>query len=498
MTSACKTARSGLPSATKRENLPATVPVAEEPLKIVQEDPGHKLPSQCKPDNRTNTAVVYNQEMLEPKTFDVHVTRTFKPQIQPVFNRVPVYRGPFLDALIARYLPDPSISTGVVGIALDMVRFRNGAMPITCSTWLLSTCHNSTTDGGEVLIEAMLSMAMGIVGVERNDTTLLRSAMRAYQKALSRVQKGLLEVLSGIGKGDANQEFLPMSCLACTLTELMANRSMENSSGHMDGIALLLEKYGIARLESSPILRLLFYEHRGIYVAYCLVDRRSCFYSKKKWLEFAMNDTYQHATSYYQMLLDIGYSIPELMEEYDSAGLASVDHLHQMLKRLRQFHHQVDQWKHNFEVTIRLPLVSVRETNSDHLFPNEIHFATMGVAVSLLYYYAFKIHLNRMTVDIADDLATWGEPVSAIQTEATKQCLEHAKRICRSLPYCFDKDKGSLGKLISMFPFDSAWQTFIRANNDPYQAADHSRDVDVCRSTAIRYRQNGIPLFNER
>ena len=482
----------------KEKACPPTVPVAEEPLKIVLEDPGRKSLSQCKSDKRTEAAVVCDQEMLEPRTFDALVKRTFKPQAQLVFDQGSVYKGPLLDALIARYLPDPSISTGVEGIALDMVRFRNGARPITCSTWLLSACHNSTTDGGDLLSEAMLSMAMGILGVERNDTNMLRSAMRAYQKALSRVQKGLLDVLSGSGKADASQEFLPMSCLACTLTELMANRSMENSSRHLDGIALLLEKYGIARLESSPILRLLFYEHRGIYVAYCLVGRRSCFYSKKQWLEFAMNDTYQHATSYYQMLLDIGYSIPELMEEYDSAGLASVDHLHQMLKRLRQFHHQIDQWKRNFEVTVRVPLVSVRETNSVDLFPNEIHFATMGVAISLLYYYAFKIHLNRMVIDIANDLATWGEPVPAIQLEATKQCLEYAKRICRSLPYCFDKDKGSLGKLISMFPFDSAWQTFIRANNDPYQATAHSREVDFCRSTALRYRQNGIPLFNER
>ena len=481
----------------KEKRCQHTIPAVEGLLKIFIEDPGRKLGSQSKTDSASDNAVVSNHRgMLGLKAFDAIVIQAFKPRIQYEFDQGPIYRGPFFDALIARYLPDPSISTGVQG-TLDMVRFGNGAMPITCSTWVLSACQNSTSHGGEMLSEAMLSMALGIVGAERNDINLLRNAMSAYQRALIRVQKGLFNILSGTGKPDASQEFLPLSCLACALTELMANRSMESTLRHLDGIGLLIEKCGVTSL-ASQVMRVLFYEHRGIYVALCFLDRRSCFYSKKEWMRAVLDDSDQHATSFYQMLLDVAYLIPELMEEYDSARLASIDHLYQMLQRLRQFHLLIDQWKRDFKVSVKVPLVIVKATHSEDLFSDEIHFATMGVATSLLYYYAFKIYINQMIVDIADDLAIQGESVSAIRSEATKQSLEYARRVCRSLAYCFDKDKGALGKLISIFPFDSAWQTFIRAGDDPEFDNDCSREVDFCRSMALRYQQMGITLYRQR
>jgi hypothetical protein len=481
----------------KEKNNQYTIPAAEKPLEIIIEEPDRKLYRQLKQDNSTDNIVVYNHhKMLERNTFGALMQKASKPCMQFELDQGPAYRGPFFDALIARYLPDPSISSGVDG-RLDMFRYRNGAMPITCSTWLLSACESSSTSGADVLSEAMLSMALGMVGAELNDINLLRSALRVYQRALIRVQKGLSLILSGSDSPDASQDFLPLSCMACTLTELLANRSIESASRHLDGIALLIEKCGIASLESSN-MRAMFYEHRAVYIALCFLDRRSCFYSQKEWMQVALNDNAKHATSYYQTLLDIAYLIPELMEEYDSAGLASIGHLHQMLQRLREFHDLLDHWKRNFEVTVNVPLVIVKESDSDDLFSNEIHFAAMGAATSLLYYYAFKIYLNQMIIDIVEDLAFQGEPVPGIRSQAKDQALEYARRICRSLPYCFGKDKGALGKLISMFPFDSAWQTFLRANDDPELETDYGREVDFCRSMARRYEKAGITLFRQR
>lgn len=68
-----------------------------------------------------------------------------------------------------------------------MIRYGREAVSITCSTWLLSACESSTTDGANVLSEAMLAMALGMVGAELNDTTLLRGALQAYQRALIHV-----------------------------------------------------------------------------------------------------------------------------------------------------------------------------------------------------------------------------------------------------------------------------------------------------------------------
>jgi len=76
--------------------------------------------------------------------------------------------------------------------------------------------------------------------------TILRYGMRAYQRALVRVQKGLLKITPGNRKLDLSEEYLPLSCMACALTELMANRLMESASWRLHDIGRLIEKCGIA------------------------------------------------------------------------------------------------------------------------------------------------------------------------------------------------------------------------------------------------------------
>jgi hypothetical protein len=171
--------------------------------------------------------------------------------------------------------------------------------------------------------------------------------------------------------------------MACALTELMANRSMESASRRLHDIGRLIEKCGIASLESRHT-HTLFYEHRSMHAALCFMDRRSCFYSKEQWIGFALTNTYQHATSYFQMLLFVAYLTSHLTEEYDSTMLTSVDRLYQMLLYLRQFVYQFNERKRSFECTAMAPLIMVKETYSDDLFRNGIHFATVGVATCLL------------------------------------------------------------------------------------------------------------------
>jgi hypothetical protein len=48
---------------------------------------------------------------------------------------------------------------------------------------------------------------------------------------------------------------------------------------------------------------------------------------RKEWMRAALSDSGQHATSAYQLLLDIAYLVPDLMEEYDPAY---IDHRYQI------------------------------------------------------------------------------------------------------------------------------------------------------------------------
>lgn len=103
-----------------------------------------------------------------------------------------------------------------------------------------------------------------------------------------------------------------------------------------------------------------------------------------------------------------------------------------------------------------------------------------------------------MIVAVAEDLALQGEPISTIGSDAKEKSLKYAETICRSLPYCFNEKKGTLGKLISMVPFDAAWHVFVIGKKDADLAGNYGREVDFYRSTVLRYQQMGIMLFRER
>jgi len=140
-----------------------------------------------------------------------------------------------------------------------------------------------------------------------------------------------------------------------------------------------------------------------------------------------------------------------------------------MLLHLRQFVYQFDKQKRSFECTAMVPLTVGK------LIPM-ISFATKSISQpwalrpARFTYLAFKIHLNQKVTDVAEDLALQSESASLTRSAVTDQALAYAKRICRPLPYCFNEETGVGGKLISISPFDSACQTFTRANNDPVLA----------------------------
>ncbi len=184
------------------------------------------------------------------------------------------------------------------------------------------------------------------------------------------------------------------------------------------------------------------------------------------------------------------------MEEYDSTPPASVQGLKKMMHCVHQFDILLDRWKTDIDTSVVVPIITVEHSGVDELYPKRIKFASIGVATAVTYYWAFKVYLKHMMVDISNDLSIYGESTESVGLEAINISLDYASRIFRSMAYCFRKNNGVLGKLVGLFPFDTAWQTIIRANN--MHAFDLSRELHFCQETADRFRQLGIPLFRDR
>lgn len=480
----------------QKEKLCQDLPIlAKRSITIIFEDPGRKQLSQSKANASTKSVRQSAKHDSTRTDNDEHALQRYKAQLPIPVDEGPAYRGSFLNALLDRYLSNALVPVGLEGM-LEMFRYGGRAMPVTCSRWVIVACTSATYEGAEVLSESMLCMALCIIGAERNDSSVLMTGLRTYQRALTRVQKEI----SAFHCGDAvdsevNPGFLPLSCLACALTELMANKSMKSFSNHLDGIAMIIQRSGPTSLDDLT-MRALFYEHRSIYIAFSFVDRRSFFYSKHCWIDFTWKAADKSASSYVQTLLDIAYLIPGLMEEYDSTLIASVESLQRMMKSARQFDLLLDHWKTVMETSIVVPVVTLTHTESEESFSDQITFASIGLATAMGYYWTVKIHLNHLLADIANKLLLHDVLVASVGVQASGVALDYARKISQAMEFWFAGDSGLLGKLVGLLPFDAMWHAFTRANEDP--GVDLTRELDFCQNTARRYRQMGFTLFKER
>jgi len=150
-------------------------------------------------------------------------------------------------------------------------------------------------------------------------------------------------------------------------------------------------------------------------------------------------------------------------------------------------------------------------SDSTEFYGEDLDYVNLGIASALIYYHAIKIHLNHLILDIAarfslasrahvtgqaadqsdDDLC-----LLLVIKKTFTQTLSHAKLICASIRYCFDQDKGILGKMIGMFPFDAAWLAYLRAQSDT--EFDFEREIAYCEATVERYETSGFTPIRDR
>ena len=479
--------------------------LAREPIRFIRQTPGRIFDhlACANPGQPRHSATAVAQCDKAPIVLEIEggkvasqdwaASQLPSPKLLVTIDVGPAAKEPFFGALLDHYLPHVSTPTSSANMA-DMVEFNNGAMPVTCSMWVVTACSSAIYHGTDVLSDSILSMALCIIGAQRKDDRISVAGLKTYQRALHRVQRGLGIFLKVTMSSEMTRGFLPLSCLACAMTELTAHGSMENFLRNLDGIALMIQQCGPASLE-SPVMRILYYEHRSMYVATCFFMRRSCFYSRKAWIELAWKGTERLASTWFQRLLDIAYSIPELMEEYDTFKPACLQGLRQVLNSVHKFDLRLDAWKSDMADSIGAPPFVRKEPTPENSLTDRIDFPSVGVAMSMVYYFAFKIHLQHMILDLENEFLHHLVPITALAQEAAEESLKYARLTCQSLEYWFEDDKGVQGKGVGLFPFDAAWLAFARAHNSTDKNLDS--ELEFCRKMVGRYSDLGIPVIRQ-
>jgi hypothetical protein len=479
----------------KDRNSPHHLAVSGGQFAIVVEDPGLKLEHEADAAASSVTKVYTTSSVCSVKPGDPSTqTATHQISLPKVFDQGHAYKVAFYSALLESYKPAGNMSLNNKGLVVEG-RYEQEPIPSTCETWIFSACYSPSMYGADALGDAMLSMALGVVGAHQSEMQLIVTGRRMYQKALSKVSRSLTALQSSRQSAELTIGILAATCLACAWVELMANRSSKNFEKHLDGIASLFESCGFASLR-HPFTRAVFLDHRGTYVAFCFLNRKSCFYSRPEWIEYQMRMAVRRGVNCYDTLLNIAYPVTVLIENYDLGLYASIQGLRELTQSVLEADRSMTEWKTETEESFLVPVMLTSPSEGAPPFLEQVSYPSLSAALALLYYSAFKIHLYLMLLDITDDLQYYDEHVTDSFTKSAQRALECATTICASLNFCLSPDSGVFGKSIALFPFDAAWQVFLRLNKRPEY--DMSNEVVFCEKTANRFTQMGFTLLSNR
>lgn len=158
------------------------------------------------------------------------------------------YEAAFVGVLQDRYIPTPAKNT---------IKEEN-----ICTSWVTTACDLSalaSLKGSTWLPDSLLAVSLELVAEERGDRDISASGIHYYAKAIS----GLRVALEGNSDKQLCTDIGLVTCLACAMYEVMANRSFSFVMHHLGGIRALLLKRGVHHLRSATSQRI-FYGYRCI------------------------------------------------------------------------------------------------------------------------------------------------------------------------------------------------------------------------------------------
>ena len=416
------------------------------------------------------------------KTVDRNVDKK-SPEFSLGNSLAPISQVDFIvNALQHRYLPD-----GPIPIAFSYTRIAQ-----FCSTWVATQAVSNTAEA-RLLRSVLFTSALSIVGLETHDTRLLTRGYQAQTVAFRNMRSALDSLAMGKGQLDANM--LAITILFCASSELTINKSWENFWKHMHGVGALVERGGPSSLSSSSA-RDLFYSYRVLQMPFGFMQRRAHFFAQHQWIGLAWRKNKVLSNDYMQTMLDIAYQIPVEMQDYDEHRSRSPKDLRERLERLRGLAVQLEQWKADMDMSCTSTPYRITPATWPGVFTEIIEFEDLTVAMPFNSSCGVRVHLFDLIRQIAEDLSKYVEchdSAQVILKAAISECLKWSRAACQCMEFVEAQKSKFKVSLISLFPFDAAWDTFSRFSK--VYGMDLRQEVRWCQNVASKYDARGLPVL---
>jgi hypothetical protein len=344
----------------------------------------------------------------------------------------------------------------------------------------------------EILTDTLLASAINIISREKDDYDMALHGVHVHTRALRGLRRAFARYM--VGEAEVGPTVLAMGALTCAMSELLANHSWDKFEAHLQGVGALIAHAGPSALNTDSA-RDHFYGYRAVQATFCFTYRQATFLAKKEWINFTWKKEYAYASHPLHTLLDFAFQIPVEMQIFDHDVQKDPNNLRIQLHRLRNIAAQLDEWELALETSYNGRLYSVRPAIWPGLHRQSFEFCNLAVATAFTFYTGVRVQLFNMIRDVSNQLALHDNSAKAISDLASNECLTWSRGACQCFEFFYAGNKKIVGKLICLFPFDSAWETFLRADN---QGQELARELDWCKTTAQRVTEMGLPILKWR
>jgi len=255
-----------------------------------------------------------------------------------------------------------------------------------------------------------------------------------------------------------------------------------------------------------------------------------------------------------QRLLDIAYLVPPIMEQFDSIRTQGSDGssppesapkkrrpstqnmLSQLLCSTHSVWSELQTWEaglQNHDESVQLYISRFSSwSNASRDQEEEVYgkiiavsysFPSFELGVALIYKAAVEIFVVELMADLKQDIGDrlGGMPVSAAASlndvgkvddavesivagtptedmlsrsieDLNQMALDSARRICSAFEYFFEEDKKRIGRMVALFPFETAYRTFKKHASDG-DGNDCRRELLFCEMVNEKLHSEGIP-----
>lgn len=344
-----------------------------------------------------------------------------------------------------------------------------------------------------MLRDALLASSLHLIGMERDDPRLSIAAMQTQNVALRKLREGFDDYITH--RDVKKNALLSATALASSISELLVNKSWSGYALHLRGVGALIEDAGPDGLASRDS-RDNFFGYRTAQIPFNILQRRNSFLSRSEWIKFPWRDSDHHFNRPRDTLLDIAVQIPVQMELYEKTPNRTPGFNRRLLRRLNRIVAQLNQWKYDLLEKYSDEIYTAEAATWDGLHSEYIKFRDDTVAEAFTLYAGIRIELFALVRRLAHHLQTVDDSALLILNGAIREGFKWSRIACQCLEYFFTRERRVMGEVNCLFPFDSAWGTFVELQE--VVGADMRIELRWCQVTCERIRGTGLPAFRER